>query len=468
MSTRRLAQRNDQSNSLETSLWRLANFTPKQTEAWQALMDYDYLLYGGGRGGGKSYLLRWAMLLYLEKIYRTTGIKNVKVAIFCEDYPTLKDRQITWIESEFPSWCGSIKSTKSDGLGFHLHPDLGSGIILLRNLDKPDKYKSSQWAAIAVDELTQNPYEVFAKLLGSKRWPGLGFTKFIGTTNPGGIGHLWVKDAWIDRTFIGHPELKKKADQFHFVPALLDDNPYLPPEYRVELEMQEEKIKRAWLYGDWNVFEGQVFTEWNPDLHICRPFEIPDYWIRRRAIDWGWAKPWCCLWSATDPDTGRTFIYREAYGTGLTDERQAQIIKQHSEGEQFKVSFGDPSMWQRKNVMGIVSSAADEYSRGGVRLTAGDNDRMSGKRKVHRALANLPDGLPGLVVFDTCKNLIRTLPALPYDETYVEDIDSEAEDHAYDALRYLLSDLAKPSDLGDNSGLRMWERKAQAIAEHFK
>src|SRR5690606_34283710 len=122
-----------------------------------------------------------------------------------ETYPELKDRQISKIQMEFPGWLGELKDTKADGFGFFLHEEFGGGAILLRNLDKPDKYQGAEFAAIAVDELTKTTYTTFNFLRGSLRWPGMTQTPFIAATNPGGIGHLWVKRLWIDGDFLPTP-----------------------------------------------------------------------------------------------------------------------------------------------------------------------------------------------------------------------------------------------------------------------
>ena len=442
-------------------------FLPKQAQARALTEKHSFVLYGGARGPGKSFWLRWTLLWYLLKWFFRDGHRNVRVGLFTETYVALRDRQISKISVEFPRWLGSVKSTKADGLGFYLKDQFGGGAILLRNLDDPSKYLSSEWAAVAVDELTKNSFETFEILRGSLRWPGITHRPFMGATNPGGIGHLWVKALWVDGTFHGFPQLKDRAKDFAFVKALPRDNPYLDQAYWNELDSLSEGLRRAWVDGSWDAFVGQVFTEWNPLEHTCEPFKIPSHWIRRRGIDGGYLAPWVTLWSAEEPETGRIYVYRELHGTGVTDRRQAALIKKYSKGEEYRVSFGDPAMWQRKNVQGVVTSTADEYARGGVHLLAADNRRIDGWMKIHRALADLPDGKPGLIVFKTAEYLIRTLPALPYDPIKVEDVDTKSDDHAADALRYLLSDyLTKPGQK-DDAATRRWERQAEALAEQF-
>lgn len=417
-----------------------ANFLPKQLTALELMWKHEFVLYGGARGPGKSYWLRWAALIYLLTMWQKYGKTDVTAGLFCETYPELRDRQIAKIETEFPLELGELKTTQERGLGFHLREEYGGGFLALRNLDKPKKYQSAEFAMIAVDELTKSELKTFNILRGSKRWPGVHHTPFIAATNPGGIGHLWVKDYWIDKIYPA--ELKSRESEFAFVQALPKDNPYLTEEYWEELDSLPPDLYAAWVEGNWDIFEGQAFSSWNRDRHTAKYRELPSWWPRWRAVDWGFSKPFCCLWFAKDPDTSRIYVYREIYQAGLSDRQQAVAIVENTPPEEnIQVTFADPSMWAKKSVEDVVTSTATIYSQNGVPLTKADNDRLSGKRKVDRVLQSLPDGEPGIIVFKNCRDLIRTLPALPYDETKVEDVDTDAEDHAYDTLRYGLTKI---------------------------
>jgi phage terminase large subunit len=423
----------------------IAQFTDKQREAFEALFQWQYILYGGARGGGKSFWLRWVCLLMLIYWYREYGLENVVVGLFCETYPDLRDRQINKIKKEFPQALGVIKETKTHGLGFYLSEENGGGVIALRNLDKPDKYQSAEFAMIAVDELTKSTFDTFEILRGSKRWPGLSHTLFVGATNPGGIGHGWVKDLWIDGNFPAN--MRSMKQHFKFIQSLPSDNPHLDEFYWEELNTLSDDLRRAWVQGDWDVFKGQAFANWRKDKHTCKPFVIPTWWPKWRAIDWGFREPFCCLWFSQDPVNGRIYVYRELYERELTDRQQAQaIVGSTAEDEKITVTYADPAMWIRKNMDGMISSTADEYKKYGVPLAKADNNRLSGKRKLDRALSNLPDGDPGIVFFTTCHNCIRTIPLLPYDKIRVEDVDTDAEDHAYDTVKYGLSKVIKTKE----------------------
>lgn len=268
--------------------WDLWQPLPKQLAFLRLAEQKRYVLYGGARGGGKSRLLRWGLLWFLLQTYLQLKLRDVRVALFAEDYPALQDRQISKIEVEFPNWLGTLKDTQKEGLGFFINPEYGGGAILLRNLDKPAKYQSAEWAGIAVDELTKNTKETFDILRGSLRWPGIEHTFFWGATNPGGIGHPWVKAFWIDHDF--PTELQPLAHQFGFIQSLPADNPYLPQSYWDELNSLPEQLRKAWVEGLWDSFVGQAFDEWRDALHIQK-IEPPDGWVPFGAMNWGYSTP---------------------------------------------------------------------------------------------------------------------------------------------------------------------------------
>lgn len=420
----------------------LLEFTKKQWNAWKAIHFYRFVLYGGARGGGKSFFLRWAAVAWLIYVSKRWDVQRPVAALFCETYPELRDRQISKIKVEFPAWLGELKSTQDQGLGFYLSERFGGGVLLLRNLDKPEKYQSAEFIAIFVDELTKTTLNTFNVLRGSLRWPGVEHTIFVAATNPGGIGHEWVKRYWIDGDF--PPEMQKLKRMFKFIQSLPSDNPHLEQVYWDDLNALPEDLAEAWVRGNWDIFQGMAFPGFDRNAMVIEPFEIPEHWPIWRAVDWGYHAPFACLWAAKDPDIGRIYIIREAYGKLLTDKQQAEVILQMTpwvERSRLNITYADPAMWAKKNVDDVVTSAADQYAKYGVQLTKADNARIQGKRKVVQQMTNLPDGEPGLMIFNTCKNLVRTLPSLALDDVNVEDVDTDQEDHAYDALRYLFSNI---------------------------
>ena len=289
----------------------MAHWTPKQIEATRATRDHRYVLFGGSRGPGKSYWLRWWLLRFVLQQSAKLGVP-VSAMLGCEDYPSLKDRQIGKIATEFPDWLGRLWETKERGLGFHLHERYGGGSILLRNLDDAAKYQSAEFAAIGIDELTKNPERTFHILRGSLRWPGLARPLFVAASNPEAN---WVRDYWIERHF--PEELATQADEFAFVPGLPDDNPYLSPQYWSDLETLPNPLRQAWRYGDWYAgVEGLVFDQFNeenltddePDPEL--PWEI--------AIDDGYVDPRATLF--IQRRGAEVLVFDELYQTKTLEE----------------------------------------------------------------------------------------------------------------------------------------------------
>lgn len=181
--------------------------------------------------------------------------------------------------------------------------------------------------------------------------------------------------------------------------------------------------------------EGQAFPEWDTSVHVCDPFPIPESWPKWRAVDYGYAVPFGCLWFTQAP-SGRLYIYREAYGTRKTAREQAYDVRLASSGERYRFSLGDPAMWATQREGEKFKSVADQYAEMGVSLTPASNNRIAGKERLHDVLEWAGETPPVLQVFRTCHNLIRTLPMLPVDPHKPEDVDTLAEDHLYDCARY--------------------------------
>lgn len=302
----------------ELNFSTLCGFSDKQWLATQAADAYEYTLFGGSRGPGKSYWLRWYEVRRLL-MWAAAGICNVNVMLACEDYPSLKDRQISKIATEFPAWLGELKETRDKGLGFHLRPHYGGGSILLRNLDDPSKYMGAEFAGMAIDELGKNPLSAFDMLRGSLRWPGIADTFFVGATNPAAN---WVRQYWIEKDFPDN--MADHAHKFAFVPALPQDNPMLPPQYWQMLETLPGPLRAAWLHGDWYAaIEGVVYenfddanvVEAEPDRE--RPFEL--------AIDDGYIDPRATLFIQRQAN-GDILVFDELYETKMLEEETIQHI----------------------------------------------------------------------------------------------------------------------------------------------
>jgi len=195
--------------------------------------------------------------------------------------------------------------------------------------------------------------------------------------------------------------------------------------------------RKELLEGSFDVFAGQYFN-WDRNIHTCEPFEIPKDWKRYRGLDHGSFAPTCCLWFALDPN-GSIFCYREYYGTDKLASNHAQKIKELSSNEEITVTYADPSMWIKYSTDG--KSAEEIYQETGVPLSQANNDRINGWSVVREYLK----APPRLRIFTTCSNLIRTIPEQIHDEKKPEDLNTDLEDHAVDALRYFLISRSYPA-----------------------
>ena len=285
------------------------------------------------------------------------------------------------------------------------------------------------------------------------------------TGNPGGPGHQWVKARYIDPAPLGWQVLTSEfTNPFNgervtrervYIPSRLADNRYLGNEYVANLSQSgSPELVRAWLEGDWTVISGAYFPEFHPLKHVVAPLELPAHWARIRAMDWGSARPFCVLWLAVSDGTleqfprGALVCYREWYGWNgepnvglhLPAPEVGEGIRALERGETMADEVLDPAAFARDGGPSIAE-------RMGLGFRRADNARvglrgaMGGWDQVRERLRGV-DERPMLYVFSTCTHLIRTLPALQHDTHRPEDVDTEGEDHAPDALRYLV--MARP------------------------
>jgi len=408
-------------------------------------------------GGGKSYLLRWGALAYLLYLHLKTGIRDIPVGLFSEDYPTLKDRQISRIEREFPKWLGELKDNKIDGLAFFIAPEYGSGKILLRNLDDPSKYMSTEFAGEFVEELTRNTAQTFMDLRNRLRYPGVDEVKFMGATNPGGVGHGWVRKYFIDKN---SGDLEQ--NRFFYVHANAYDNEYISKEYIKQLESLPEQQRKAFLEGSWDIFAGQYFTEFNQNQHVINPFIPLKGSLIVGGMDWGRTKPFAFYLSTvtkaffTNEKSDTTTFYRiktflEVYGNEKNPHEWSEVIKEKMKTYNLTLDDvtwvqADPAIFNKSNDMS--DSIRDQFYAADNRwrlLKPGSNDRIPGWQIMHKWLSLAPDNLPYWQSTANCVNLIRTLPQLIHDENDVEDVESTRklgiDDDAGDACRYMLKAL---------------------------
>lgn len=303
-------------------------------------------------------------------------------------------------------------------------------------------YQGSQIDWMCWDELTHFTEDEYNYLRSRVRATVPGSrTGIRASTNPGGIGHAWVRQRWVDA---GPPDVPFTISEggrevtARFVPARVWDNAVLldrDPDYPVRLATLGEALSRALLDGDWDTFQGQVFTQWRRNRHVIKPGELDPKWSRWTATDYGLARPFVTLWFCQDPATLRVYVYREISKSGVLASQQAQMIRAaEAPGEKIRFRMADPAMWIRQADTGL--SIADTYARNGVVLHKASNERIAGWERVHEMLSDAKDGVPYLQVFDTCTELIKNLPSLVYDKHQVEDVDTDGPDDEADALRY--------------------------------
>lgn len=439
----------------------IARFTPRQMEAVRQMDSgaIKFLLYGGALGGGKSYFLRWYTVRRLMQLGRW-GHKGVSAMIACEDYPALKDRQLAKIGREFPHWMGRLFSDHAEhGRCYILAPKYGSGVICFRNLDDSSKYQSAEFALIAVDELTKNDYETFTFLWTRLRWPGIPtmHCQFMAATNPGGIGHGWVKQLWMDKYF--PDEWREPTDwtkTFVYIPSTAADNPHLDPSYWSMLSTLPAHLREAFRNGDWDVFVGQAF-EVSRARHSMDPvWPIPEHVPLYMSYDWGFGKPFSIGWWWVDSD-GRVIRCSEWYGwdgtpdTGLRlpDSAVADGILEREKsmgihGRQI-VRLAGPDCFQKRPDYrggGQGPSTAEVFAERGVYLSPGDPNRGLKIRAFRERTKPLPDAMPMLVAYATCDQFFRTIPTLVVDARNAEDVDTDGEDHCYDECCHVC--MARP------------------------
>jgi len=397
------------------------------------------VFYGGARGGGKSYAMLVDPLRYCHKqkhrallIRRTMpelrDLINHSQQLYSKAYPGAK-----WREQE-KEW--KFPSGARIEFGY------------AENLTDALRYQGQSYTWIGIDELPQYPTEdIYNFLRSSLRSVDPDIPVYMRATgNPGNVGSMWVKNMFVDPAVpntkfdidIKTPNGVKQISR-RFIPAKLEDNPYLmqTDDYYAMLASLPEVQRKQFLEGNWEAFEDSSFPEFNKDVHVIKPFDIPRNWMRFRACDWGYSSPACCLWIAIDFDNN-LFVYRELYTQKVTADLFARKVLEAEQGEYIRYGVLDSSTWARRGDIG--PSIAETMILEGCRWRPSDRSprsRVAGKLEIHKRLR--PDeetGYPSLFILDNCINLIRTLPMLPVDKNNPEDVNTHAEDHAYDALRY--------------------------------
>lgn len=348
--------------------------------------------------------------------------------------------------------------------------------ILFRYCDNEkdaDRFQGTEVDVLFIDEATHQSEDKYKKLSACVRGVNNFPKRIYLSMNPGGEGHHWVKRLFIDQKYNDG----ENPEDYIFIQSLVTDNKALmesDPDYIRQLEALPPKLRKAWLEGDWNIFEGMFFEDFvdRPEhyedrqwSHVIEPFEIPDGWKIYRSFDWGYNKPFSCGWWAVDFD-GVAYRILELYGCTKTANEGVkwtppkvfeEIHRIETEHRWLKgksiVGIADPAIWDAETGESIADVAAKYH----VFFQKGDNKRIPGWMQVHYRFAFDENGYPMMYIFKNCKAFIRTIPLLQYDEHKPEDLDTDGEDHCADEVRYFLMNrpikprkAAKPDDYASN------------------
>ncbi len=397
------------------------------------------VFYGGARGGGKSFALLADPLRYCTK-------QKHRALIIRRTMPELRDL-INHSQQLYPkAYPGAKWREQEKEWKFPSGARIEFGYA--ENLTDVLRYQGQSYTWIGIDELPQYAnVDIYNFLRSSLRSVDPDIPVYMRATgNPGNVGSLWVKNMFVDPAVpntkfdieIQTPLGVKKISR-RFIPAKLQDNPYLmqTDDYYAMLASLPEVQRKQFLEGNWEAYEDSSFPEFSKEIHVIKPFDIPRNWMRFRTCDWGYSSPACCLWLAVDFDNN-IFVYRELYTQRVTADIFARKVLDAEQGEYIRYGVLDSSTWARRGDIG--PSIAETMILEGCKWRPSDRSprsRVAGKLELHKRLRPDEDtGYPSLFILDNCVNLIRTLPMLPVDKNNPEDVNTHAEDHAYDALRY--------------------------------
>lgn len=403
---------------------------------------HRYIAFGGARGGGKSWAVRTKAVLLA---FRYPGIK---IMIVRRTYPELRANHINPMRTLLGDCAVYKDSTKEFTFS-------GGSVIMFRHCSNStdiDKYQGTEVDVLFLDEATQLTEEEYDRFKACVRGVNSFPKRIYLTCNPGGVGHGFVKRLFVDRAF----KESENPDDYVFFKSLVTDNKALmeaDPDYIKQLEALPPKLRKAWLAGDWNIFDGQFFEEFKDVpahyrdrrfTHVIEPFEIPDEWRIVRSFDFGFRKPFSCDWWAIDPD-GRAYLFLQLYGCTETpneglkwspDKIFSEIHRIETEHRSLRGKIidgvADPSIWDASRGEAIIEAADRHF----VYFSKGDNKRLPGWMQCHYRLSFDDEGFPMVYFFKTCKAAIRTLPLLQYSNTSPEDLNTEQEDHFADSFRY--------------------------------
>ena len=399
-----------------------------------------FTAYGGARGGGKSWALRRKLV---AMCLRYGGLRCLLVR---RTYPELKANHVIPFLREYR---GLIEYSESDKV---LRFKNGSNIYLGFCASDRDalRYQGQEYDVIAIDEATQISeycFSIFkACLRGTSPFP----RRMYLTCNPGGIGHAWVKRLFVDRHF----KKNEDPDDYTFIQALVFDNEVLTKsdaDYVSSLRSLPERLRDAWLYGRWDVFEGQFFDEFDTDIHVIEPCAIPEMTKQFVALDYGFDML-AVLLLAIDEESN-LYVCRELCAPNLTLMEAAEKVATLCKGRRIEFAVCSPDLWNRRQDSGRSGFEIMQSVYGMPPMIAADDRRIPGWRVLREYLSPTSSS-PHLRISSECTELIRSLPALLCSKERPEDASSEphAITHAPEALRYAVMSRClppKPKEMQD-------------------
>ncbi|MEZ4357398.1 MAG: phage terminase large subunit [Eubacteriales bacterium] len=397
--------------------------TMKQIKFFKA--GNRYVAYGGARGGGKSWAVRYkATLLALAN-------PGIKILLVRRTLNELRENHINNMLSCYSVFPKYIRPKYIDSKRIFIFSNRAT--IKLGYLSSEadlNQYQGQEYDVIFIDEATQITEKQFNCLCVCLRGANDLIKRMYLTCNPGGVGHSWVKRLFIDRKF----KICEKPNDYTFLRARVFDNKPLlekDPEFLGSLEKLPSALKDAWLYGRWDVFAGQYFSEWDDKVHVVKPFEIPKEWRRSVAIDYG-LDMFAALFIAED-FSGNAYVYKEFLCPSLIVSAAAGSILKESGEETISEVLAARDLWNRRQESGM--SAAEIFLKSGVPLIKAPSERVQGWLAVKEKL-NAKEGF--LRIFSSCEQLIHCMESLTYDKNNPSDVSVTPHDitHAPDALRY--------------------------------
>ena len=410
--------------------------------------EAPFVCYGGARGGGKTHIAR------IKAVGMAFNYPGIKILMVRAHYPELDANLIQPILKMVPVVAYSYNDTK------HMMTFCNGSVIKFGHYDgkaAENEYQGTEYDIIFLEEATQLSERAFLFIQSCLRGTGEYPKRMYLTCNPGGVGHKWVKDLFIDKKYRvdpNNPERTQNPEDYVFIPALVDDNPWLlksSPMYLKQLASLPDDLRQAHRYGDWNALSGAYFSNFRRQTHTMTRFKVPMRWPTYRSFDYGLDMLAICWW-AVDED-GRSWCYRYYEEKGLVIQDAAKkIIENTLSFERTVATYAPPDMWNRQKDTG--RTMAEIFLQNGAAIVKADNNRVQGHMVMKDMMSPMPlkdpyvislfpegkapETLPGMMFFDDLERAIEDIESIQADEKNPNDCSKEPHDvtHSVDACRY--------------------------------